>query len=148
MVYKNKRDVFHYILYITFTIIVLISSISVIIGDTRVISKIATIILFGLIESYLTTIMFFTSFYFTRDKLICKLGTIELGYPYVNIKEIKESKSVSLFINSSFKCIKISNTDSRTIRISPENQQDFLDEMKTHGFILLPKKVKKESDKK
>ena len=144
MINKNKKDIFLYILYGVFTIIVILASYYIVLGDTKIISKIATILLFLTMELYFTVIMFYTSYYFTKNGLICRLGVLEINYPYDNIKEVKEVKSVSLFVNTNIKCIKIINNNLKSIRVSPLNKEDFLKELGKHGFLIVDKNQKKE----
>jgi len=145
--YKNRIDIFHYVMYAFFSITCVVFCIFVAMGDARVISKIATIVLFLLLESYLTVLMFKTSYYFTKDKLICRFGPVELNYPYANIKSVVETRSLSFHINTTFKCIKIKMETGRVVRVSPKDKEEFLKELGRHGFLIIDKK-KKVSGKK
>ena len=145
MIYKNKRDIFYYVFY-SFTSILIFVSMFLVFGlDSKLITKIFMLIIFLLIELYLTTIMFFTSYYFTNEGLICRIGNVELSYSYDNIKSVSEGFSISLFLNTSFRCIKIKLTDGKKIRVSPINKDEFLKEMGQHGFLL---QVKQKRGKK
>lgn len=147
-VYKNKVDVFHYILYGFVNLFIVIAIYFLLTSGGNWGAKIVTIIFLIIVEIYLTTIYFFSSYYFTKDRLVCKLGKIELGYVYERIKSVKECNSISLLFNTSVRCIKIKGVNIRTIRVSPDNIDEFLKEMGKHGFLMVKKDAKKVGDKK
>lgn len=145
-IYKNKIDIFHYVMYAFFSIVCVVFSIFVGIGNAKVISKIATIVLFLLLELYLTVLLFKTSYYFTKEALICRFGIFEMKYPYGNIKSVVEVRSLSLRINTSVRCIKIKLETGGAIKVSPKEKEEFMKELARHGFLIIDKK-KKVSDK-
>lgn len=140
--YKNRIDLFYYIMYAFFSITCLIFCFYVAFGDTRVISKVATIILFLGLELYFTVLLFRTSYYFTNDALICRFGPLELKCPYVNIKSVVEVRNLSFRISTSVRCIKIKFETGKNIMVSPKEKDEFLKEMGRHGFLIIDKKMK------
>ena len=146
-VYKNRIDTFHYVLYGLVNIFMIFASVLLLTSGGNWGAKIVTLLFFIAIEIYFTSIYFFSSYYFTRDKLICRIGRVELGYAYESIKSINECNSISLVFNTTVRCIKIKGVNVRTIRVSPEDIDGFLKEMDKHGFLVVKKGVKKVGDK-
>ena len=146
--YKNKVDIFHYILFGFVSLFIALSIFYLITSGGNWGAKILTIIFLIVIEIYLIMIHFFASYYLTKQGLVCKFGKFHLGFPYEHIKSIRECNSVSLLFNTSVRCIKIKGVNVKTIRVSPEDIDGFLKEMGKHGFLMVKKDAKKVGDKK
>ena len=142
-VYKNKVDIFHYILYGFVVCFILLASYFLITSGGNWPAKITTMVFFAIIVGYLSAIYFFSSYYFEKNALVCRIGKIELRYLYDNIKSVNECNSISLLFNTSVRCIKIKGVNARTIRVSPDDIDGFLKEMGAHGFLMVKKNAKK-----
>ena len=147
-VYKNRIDGFHYAIYGFVVFFVILASYFLINSGGNWPAKITTILFFAVIVTYLSAIYFFSSYYFEKNALVCRIGKIEIRYLYENIKSVNECNSISLLFNTSVRCIKIKGVNIRTFRISPDDIDGFLKEMGEHGFLMVKKSAKKEGKKK